>query len=228
MSLSGLSLRDLEYVVSVADHGSFVRAAEHCRVAQPSLSAQIRKLEAWLGMTIFERTTRRVLVTAEGQRLIDHARRVLYEARNLVSAAQTSDEPWGGSLRLAAISTLGPYLFPKVLRELRTHYPSLSLVLGEGLTAALVEKLVDGELDAVILSCRRLSPLWRLQRSSLNPSFLPARLDIRLTLRLVLAGKSWTRKSGCCLKKDTVFATRLCLSAPWWIAATGTAPALRP
>ncbi|TCR81441.1 LysR substrate-binding domain-containing protein [Rhizobium sp. BK376] len=172
MSLSGLSLRDLEYVVSVADHGSFVRAAEHCRVAQPSLSAQIRKLEAWLGITIFERTTRRVLVTAEGQRLINHARGVLHEARNLVSSVQTSDESWGGSLRLAAISTLGPYLFPKVLRELRTHYPNLSLVLGEGLTAALVEKLVDGELDAVILSLPQAEPTLATAEIFVEPFLL--------------------------------------------------------
>jgi LysR family hydrogen peroxide-inducible transcriptional activator len=119
MNLSGLSLRDLEYVVAIADHGSFVRAAEHCRVAQPSLSAQVRKLESWLGIVIFERTTRRVIVTAEGNSFIEQARRVLAEARLLLTIAQRSDEPFGGSLRLAAISTLGPYLFPRILPGIR-------------------------------------------------------------------------------------------------------------
>jgi DNA-binding transcriptional LysR family regulator len=92
MNLSGLSLRDLEYVVAIADHGSFVRAAEHCGVAQPSLSAQVRKLETWLGIAIFERTTRRVIVTTEGKPFIDQARRVLAEARLLFTIAQHSDE----------------------------------------------------------------------------------------------------------------------------------------
>jgi LysR family transcriptional regulator, hydrogen peroxide-inducible genes activator len=152
MSLSGLSLRDLEYVVAIADHGSFVRAAEHCRVAQPSLSAQVRKLEAWLGIAIFERTTRRVIVTAEGKPFIEQARRVLAEARLLFTIAQQSDAPFGGSLRLAAISTLGPYFFPRILPRLRKKYPDLELVLSEGLTADLVPKLIEGEMDAVLLS----------------------------------------------------------------------------
>lgn len=152
MNLSGLSLRDLEYVVAIADHGSFVRAAEHCRVAQPSLSAQVRKLEAWLGIVIFERTTRRVIVTADGRSVVEQARRVLAEARLLFTIVQRSGKPFGGILRLAAISTLGPYLFPRILPALRAKYPELSLVLSEGLTGDLVPKLVDGEVDAVILS----------------------------------------------------------------------------
>jgi LysR family transcriptional regulator, hydrogen peroxide-inducible genes activator len=152
MNLSGLSLRDLEYVVAIADHGSFVRAAEHCRVAQPSLSAQVRKLETWLGIVIFERTTRRVIVTVDGNSFIEQARRVLAEARLLFTIAQRSDAPFGGSLRLAAISTLGPYLFPRILSGLKRKYPDLSLVLSEGLTGELVPKLIDGQIDALLLS----------------------------------------------------------------------------
>ena len=152
MSFSGLSLRDLEYVVAVADHGGFKRAAEHCRVAQPSLSAQVRKLESWIGLAIFERTTRRVLITPEGQAFIEQARRVLNEARLLFTIAQRSDKPFGGSLRLAAIATLGPYLFPRILAPLRKEYPKLGLVLSEGLTRDLVPQLIDGDIDAVLLS----------------------------------------------------------------------------
>lgn len=152
MNLSGLSLRDLEYVVAIADHGSFVRAAEHCRVAQPSLSAQVRKLETWLGIVIFERTTRRVIVTAEGKSFIEQARHVLAEARLLFMIAQRSDKPFGGVLRLAAISTLGPYIFPRILPGVRKEYSGLTLVLSEGLTGELVPKLIDGEIDAVLLS----------------------------------------------------------------------------
>jgi LysR family hydrogen peroxide-inducible transcriptional activator len=158
MNLSGLSLRDLEYVVAIADHGSFVRAAEHCRVAQPSLSAQVRKLETWLDIIIFERTTRRVIVTAEGKSFIEQARRVLAEARLLFTIVQRSDRPFGGTLRLAAISTLGPYLFPRILPGLRKKYSELAFILGEGLTGELVPKLIDGEVDAVLLSLPQTDP----------------------------------------------------------------------
>ncbi len=152
INFSGLSLRDLEYVVAIADHGNFVRAAEHCRVAQPSLSSQIRKLEALLDITIFERTTRRVLVTPEGRNFIEQARKVLAEARLLFAIAQRPEESFGGSLRLAAISTLGPYLFPGILGDLRRTYPTLGLILSEGLTRDLIARLVEGEIDAALLS----------------------------------------------------------------------------
>lgn len=152
MNLSGLSLRDLEYVVAIAEHGNFVRAAEICGVAQPSLSSQVRKLEAWTGMTIFERTTRKVIVTAEGQKFVEQARKVLSEARALLAVARGSDEPFGGSLRLAAIATLGPYLFPRIIGKFKRDFPRLKLNLGEGLTDQLIERLIGGELDAVLLS----------------------------------------------------------------------------
>src|SRR5271170_7077755 len=105
MNLSGISLRDLEYVVAVAEQGSFVKAAEQCHVAQPSLSVQVSKLEARLETVIFERTTRRLLVTSEGRKLIDQMRRVLVEARALLTIASHSDQPFGGALRLSAIAT---------------------------------------------------------------------------------------------------------------------------
>lgn len=152
MTLSGLSLRDLEYVVAVADHGSFVKAAEQCRVAQPSLSVQIGKLEVRLGTPIFERSTRRLLVTPDGQRLIAQMRRVLTEARGLVALASRTAAPFGGTLRLSAIATLGPYVFPRLLQGLRSQYRGLSFLLGEGRTAELLAALLAGELDAALLS----------------------------------------------------------------------------
>ncbi|MDL2402465.1 LysR substrate-binding domain-containing protein [Rhizobium mayense] len=151
-NLSGLSLRDLEYVVAVAEYGSFVKAAEACGVSQPSLSGQIRKLESWVGVTIFERTTRRVIVTTEGQKFLGQARIVLNEARSLLAIARRGQAPFGGSLRLAAIATLGPYLFPRILGAFKNEFPELKLILGEGLTDDLVERLIGGELDAVLLS----------------------------------------------------------------------------
>jgi len=152
MNLSGLSLRDLEYVVAVADRGSFVKAAEKCRVAQPSLSVQVSKLEARHETVIFERSTRRLLVTPEGRKLIHQMRRVLAEARALLTLASHSDRPFGGELHLSAIATLGPYLFPLILPDLRRQYPTLTLVLGEGRTADLLMALLSGEVDAILIS----------------------------------------------------------------------------
>jgi LysR family hydrogen peroxide-inducible transcriptional activator len=153
MNLSGLSLRDLEYVVAVADHGSFVRAAEQCHVAQPSLSMQVSKVEARLNTAIFERTTRRLIVTPSGQRVVEQMRRVLVEAQAIFALA--SESPFGGALRLSAISTLGPYVFPCILRDLRSRYPGLSLVLGEGKTEDLLRALIQGDIDAALVSTHR-------------------------------------------------------------------------
>jgi LysR family hydrogen peroxide-inducible transcriptional activator len=152
MSLAGVSLRDLEYVVAVADRASFVAAAEYCHVSQPSLSSQIRKVESWLGAPIFERTSRRVILTATGARFIEQARRVLSEARLLRPLAQSPQLPFGGTLHLSAIATLGPYFFPRILKPLKAHYAKVSFVLGEGLTDVLLAGLRDGDLDAALLS----------------------------------------------------------------------------
>jgi LysR family hydrogen peroxide-inducible transcriptional activator len=158
MNVSGLSLRDLEYAVAVAELGSFVKAAERCHVAQPSLSVQVSKLEARLKTVIFERTTRRLIVTPEGQHLVDQMRKILLETRSLLDLASRSDKPFGGTLRLSAISTLGPYYFRHVLHDLRTRYPALSLVLGEGRTDDLVAALIRGDLDAVVMSAPTNEP----------------------------------------------------------------------
>lgn len=152
MNFADLSLRKLTYVVAVAELGSFVKAAERCHVSQPSLSVQVSKLEARLGCVIFERTTRRLIVTPEGHRVVEQMRKVLSEARILMALSTRSQLPFGGSLRLSAIATLGPYYFPHILHTLRGRYPGLSFVLGEGKTDELVALLLQGELDAVLMA----------------------------------------------------------------------------
>jgi LysR family hydrogen peroxide-inducible transcriptional activator len=188
MNLSGLSLRDLEYVVAVVDYGSFVRAAERCRVAPPSLSAQVRKLEANLGTVIFERTTRRVILTAEGRAVVDQARRVLAEARLLLTVANRPDESFGGALRFAAIATLGPYIFPRILPTLREKYSGLGLVLSEGLTNELVPKLIAGEIDAVLLSLPQANPALAVAAIFSEPFLLACPDGHRATRE---GGPSW-------------------------------------
>ncbi|UEM05757.1 LysR family transcriptional regulator [Skermanella rosea] len=152
MSFAGLSLRDLEYLVAVADLRHFGQAAQQCGVSQPALSGQIRKLEDLLGTPVFERAGRKVLLTARGDALVAQARRVLEEAQRLVELARDLNEPLSGRLGLSAIQTLGPYLFPHVLRPLRECFPRLDLILGEGRTGELLAGLRAGRIDAVLVA----------------------------------------------------------------------------
>ncbi len=153
MNVSGLSLRDLEYAVAVAEEGHFGRAAERCNVTQPTLSVQLRKLEESLGLILFERSNRRVMLTPAGQSIIRQARAVLAEAQRLLAlASEGRGAPLTGRLVLAAIQTLGPYLFPLVLRTLRQEFPVLSLALSEAKTAEILEGLRDGRIDAALIS----------------------------------------------------------------------------
>lgn len=152
MSLAGISLRDLEYLVAVADLRHFGNAAAQCGVSQPALSGQIRKLEHLLGTPVFERAGKKVLMTAHGEALVAQARHVLTEARRLMELARDLNEPLTGRLGLSAIQTLGPYLFPHVLRPLRDCFPKLDLTLGEGRTDELLAHLRDGRIDAALVA----------------------------------------------------------------------------
>lgn len=147
-----LTLRQLQYAVAVADEKSFRRAAEVCHVAQPSLSAQIAELEHALGLQLFERDRRRVLLTQAGEALIARARTVLIEADALVEAAARHKDPLAGTLRIGVIPTLGPYLLPEVDPALRTAFPRLSLQWIEDKTEVLVARVERGELDAALLA----------------------------------------------------------------------------
>lgn len=151
-SLAGLSLRDLEYAVTVAELGHFGRAAERCGVSQAGLSEQVRKLEGLLGVTLFERTTRRIAVTPHGEALLAQARAVIGAARVLREMAKSQTDPLAGPLRLGVIATLGPYYVPGLLWEVRTRFPRLELRLQEGRTAPLLQALQGGELDVLLLA----------------------------------------------------------------------------
>jgi LysR family hydrogen peroxide-inducible transcriptional activator len=151
MSLNRLSLRDLQYAVAVADELHFGRAAQRCHVSQPALSAQIRKLEEALGIALFERSSRAVLVTAQGAAVITQARRLLEEAQLLLDLAKQS-ETFAGELRIDAIATLGPYLFPHILRPLRQRFPDVDFVLREGRTETILAALTAGRTDVALLS----------------------------------------------------------------------------
>jgi LysR family hydrogen peroxide-inducible transcriptional activator len=147
-----ISLRQLEYVVAVARLRNFHEAAAACHVSQPGLSIQLRQLEDQLGVTIFERDRRRVLVTSVGEEIVRRAARVLEEAQGLVESARASSKPMSGLLRLGVIPTVAPYVLPAALPRLRKKHPELRVRLREAHTADLVQAMRDGELDLLLLS----------------------------------------------------------------------------
>jgi LysR family transcriptional regulator, hydrogen peroxide-inducible genes activator len=147
-----MTLQDLRYLVALAETRHFARAAEACHVSQPTLSTQIKKLEDELGVVLFERTNRRVAPTASGREIVTQARIVLEEIAKLQQLAQQGHDPMVGSLRLGTIPTLGPYLLPHLIPQLREAYPELRLYVREELTANLLGQLRTGSLDVLLLS----------------------------------------------------------------------------
>ena len=147
-----MTLRELQYIVAVAEAGNFSRAAESVHVSQPTLSAQVRKLEAELGVDIFERAPRRVLPTEAGEAILAHARRILSEADHLRDTARAVRDPLSGRFRLGAIPTLAGYLFPRLVPEVKRALPDLRLVLVEEKTDELVARLRAGKLDAAVMA----------------------------------------------------------------------------
>lgn len=146
------SLRQLQYAVAVAELLSFRKAAERCFVSQPSLSAQLQQLEDTLGIRLFERNQRRVLVTTAGRELLARAERVLREADDLLAAAKRAGDPLTGLLRIGVIPTVSPYLLPSCSTALRAAYGRLTTVWVEDKTAVLLRGLEQGSLDAALLA----------------------------------------------------------------------------
>lgn len=147
-----MNLRDLKYLIAVAETCHFGRAAERCFVSQPTLSGQIKKLETELGVTIFERTNRSVTVTSIGEEILSHARLLMEQADAIQQLAHAHRDPLAGPLRIGAIPTLSPYLMPLVLVPLKRQFPQLKLVLTEEITETLLKRLRGHEIDAALLA----------------------------------------------------------------------------
>ncbi|HKU40218.1 MAG TPA: LysR substrate-binding domain-containing protein, partial [Polyangiales bacterium] len=146
------TLRQLQYVVAVADKLSFRKAAEDCHVSQPSLSAQLAQLEDALNVRLFERDRRRVLLTTAGAQLVERARRLLVDADQLVDAAKRAADVLAGTLHVGVIPTIAPYLLPSITPLVRSKYPRLTLLWTEDKTEVLVRNLEEGTLDAALLA----------------------------------------------------------------------------
>ncbi|EPB1199900.1 DNA-binding transcriptional regulator OxyR [Providencia stuartii] len=147
-----MNIRDLEYLVALAEHKHFSRAADSCHVSQPTLSGQIRKLEEELGVILLERTSRKVLFTQQGLLLVEQARTILREIKVLQEMAALQGESMSGPLHIGLIPTIAPYLLPLIIPELHKLFPKLEIYLHEEQTQQLLAQLDSGKLDCAILA----------------------------------------------------------------------------
>lgn len=179
-----MELHQLRYFVAVAETGGFVKAAQRCGVTQPSLSQQIRKLEAELGVTLFDRSSRGAVPTEAGRALLPRAQRILSEVRETVAGVKEDVEAGRGPLSVGAIPTIAPYLMPPVLSRFLRAHPDCELTVREDLTERLIEAVVDHELDAAVMSTPVDHPALDVQVIGREPLLVVAPAGSRLPERL--------------------------------------------
>jgi LysR family hydrogen peroxide-inducible transcriptional activator len=153
-----MNLPEIRYLVAVAEHRHFARAAAAINISQPTLSGQIRKLEEELGVTLLERSNKRVELTPVGEQIVAHAREMLAEVRAIEAVAQAARDPLVGPIRLGIIPTLAPYLMPLILQPLKDAFPQLTIQLWEDQTRSLIDGLRNHRLDAALLATAADSP----------------------------------------------------------------------
>ena len=146
------TMKQLQYLVALADARHFGRAAERCHITQSTLSAGIRDLESVLGAAVAERSKRHVVITRVGEQIAERAKGLLREAEEIMEVARVGKAPMTGEIRLGVIPTIGPFLLPRVLPALRERYPALTIYLREEQTAPLLARLEDGEIDVALIA----------------------------------------------------------------------------
>ena len=164
-----MEIHQLIYFVAVAETGSFSRAAERCNVAQPSLSQQIQKLEQELGEPLFDRLTRRVVLTDAGRNLLPRATTILAELQDIKHSMKQETDASNGTLNVGFIPTIAPFVLPQVIRHFSQDFPKARLSVHEDLTDALVRDLIDGKLDVGITSTPIHNRLIRTQELLSEP-----------------------------------------------------------
>lgn len=203
------SLQQLRYLVAVADHLNFTRAAESCCISQSTLSAGLRELETTLGVVLVERDRRKVLLTEVGREVAARAREILALARDLVDCGANA-APMTGLIRLGVIPTIAPFLLPRLLPPLRTRYPELRLALREDVTGSLLRLLEAGQLDFALIALPYETgdlnvvplfddPLWLVSRSD-----DPASTEARPQLSAAIAGRLLLLEEGHCLREHAL------------------------
>ena len=147
-----MTLQELKYLVALAEHGHFGRAAEACFITQSTLSTQLKKLEDFLGVTLFDRSLKRVTPTPIGREILQAARNIVEESERIKDLATHAQDPMARTLRLGIIPTLGPYYLPHALMLMHKKHPGLRMLLREEMTPQILEHLADGKLDAGLLA----------------------------------------------------------------------------
>jgi len=206
------SLRQLGYLVALAQHLNFTRAAAACFVTQSTLSAGLKELETTLGASLVERDRQTVLMTPLGTEVVERARRLLAAAEDLAALAAASAEPMSGTLRLGAIPTIAPFLLPRVLPGLRDKYPALKLLLREDVSANLLQRLASGQLDFALLALpydtgdMQVRPLFDDEFWLVGLEDDPALMSKRATVGAPAAEKLVLLEEGHCLREHTLAA----------------------
>lgn len=147
-----MNLKDFEYVKAIAQHKHFRKAADACFVSQPTLSGQVKKLEQTLGVTLFDRSTKQVTLTAKGVRLLAQIEVILEQTQILKELASTSNEPLQGKITIGIIPTIAPYLLPTLLTSMKEAFVDSQFAFIEMQTATILDALNNGELDFAILA----------------------------------------------------------------------------
>jgi len=178
-----MEVHQLEYLIAIAEEGSFTRAAERLLVAQPSLSQQIKKLEQEVGRPLFDRLPRGVVLTEAGYRLLEHARRVLSEMHDGKRRVAEVGDQVAGALAVGAIPTVAPFLLPAAVSAFLRRWPGVAFTVIEDVTAKLLDGLERGELDLAIMSSAEHLPTIHMETVATEPLFLVVAKGHRLARR---------------------------------------------
>ncbi len=204
-----MNIRDLEYLVALAEHKHFRRAADACKISQPTLSGQIRKLEEELNTVLLERTSRKVLFTQSGLLLVEQAREVLREVKTFKEMASLQGKEMSGPLHLGVIPTLGPYLLPYIVSTIREKFPKIELFLYEAKTPQLAEQLESGKLDCAILpikpelECFITTPMFSEPLQLAAPKNHPLAKEKEVEMKSLHGEEILMLEDGHCLRDNT-------------------------
>ena len=205
-----MNIRDLEYLIALADFKHFRKAADACNVSQPTLSGQLRKLEDELGTVLLERTSRKVLFTQAGLMLVEQAKVVLREVKILKEMASNQGKEMSGPMHIGIIPTLGSYISPLILPHLKQLFPTLEVYIYELQTSTLVEQLEDGQLDCGILAFTKESepfieiPIFKEKMRLAVSNEHPWAKETSLSLDQLRDQEMLMLDDGHCLKTQTM------------------------
>jgi LysR family hydrogen peroxide-inducible transcriptional activator len=208
------SMRQLRYLLAVGQYLNFTKAAEHCFVSQSTLSAGLKELEDGLGVQLIERDRQNVSVTPIGLEIIHRSKQLLASAEDMVEYAKTASQTMTGTIRLGAIPTIAPFVLPQILPEIRARYPQLRVALREDLSANLVQKIHEHQLDFAIIALPYETQGLLVKELYGDEFWLTAKPDDQaltgktVTVPAKMAGRLLLLEEGHCLREHSLRACR--------------------